>query len=534
MDLAAALAAALAQNAAQAVQNSAQAEEIAALRRELAETKAAHAKNTAQLARMTERLDELLELAHRHAKPKRGRRTRDDDDEPPPPPMNPDLTDEQRAAFEERPRPPEPPKREQATPTEQRRPGRLPVPDHLERDTAVLPPGVCACGCDQTILVDSVTEEKLDAVVAQLRARETRRQIGECVACGARVMAPAPAAPFARSKLTCEALAVLMHMTYALLVPLDRVGANFRGEGVKFSMGFLVKQKERAAKLLEAIDAEHWSQLMSRPWLQVDGTGHKVIVEGLPGTQHAYLEVYRNTDVVVFRFGLNKLGSTLMARLGGYAGTVLCDAESRNGVLFEDGQRVEAGCNAHLRRALEDAESEHPLLAQEAIAYVQEIYRLHRASVAQGLRGQELRSFREREIVPVYERFSEWGSRTLPTLMPSDTLASVLRYLHRHRAALTRWLSDPSLPPDNNDCEREFQHVAKGRHAWLFFGGPKGGRHAATLLGVSATCRAIGVSMKAYLAWAFARLGTAAAQFGNLPAASLTPAAYKIAMCGAG
>lgn len=508
-------------------------QEVSALRKELAETKAAHAKNTAQLARMTERLDELLALAHRHAKPKRTRRKPDDDD-PPPPTLRPDVTDEERAAFEARPRPPKPPEEEKVAPTEQRRPGRTPVPEHLARNTTVVPPGTCACGCDQTVLIDSVTEEKLDAVVTQLRARETRRQIGECVACGARVMAPAPPAPFARSKLTCQALAMLVHMTYALLVPLDRVGAHFRGEGVKLSMGFLVKQKERAAQLLDVIDAQHWAELMSRPWIQVDGTGHKVIVEGLPGTQHAYLEAYRNDDVVVFRFGLNKLASTLMERLGTYKGTVLCDAESRNGVLFEDPARVEAGCNAHLRRGLEEAEAEHPALALEAIAYVTEIYRLHRVSRRRALSDDALLAYRQEEIAPVYGQLTDWVTRTLPTLLPSDSLAKMLRYYENQRVPLQRWLSDPALPPDNNACEREFQHVAKGRQAWLFFGRTKGGHRAATLLGISGTCRSIGVSLKAYLAWAFERLGTAAAQFGNMPAVRLTPAAYKIAMSGAG
>jgi hypothetical protein len=46
------------------------------------------------------------------------------------------------------------------------------------------------------------------------------------------------------------------------------------------------------------------------------------------------------------------------------------------------------------------------------------------------------------------------------------------------------------------------------------------------LLGIVATCRAIGVPVQAYLTWAFERLGTHRDLFG-LDAAALTPAAFK-------
>ena len=53
-------------------------------------------------------------------------------------------------------------------------------------------------------------------------------------------------------------------------------------------------------------------------------------------------------------------------------------------------------------------------------------------------------------------------------------------------------------------------------------------RHFAVLLllGIVATCRAIGVPVQAYLAWAFERLGTHRDVFG-LDVAEMTPAAFK-------
>jgi hypothetical protein len=71
--------------------------------------------------------------------------------------------------------------------------------------------------------------------------------------------------------------------------------------------------------------------------------------------------------------------------------------------------------------------------------------------------------------------------------------------------------------PDNSAAEREFQTVAKARLSWLFAGSTEGAHRAATLLGVVATCRNLGVDIEAYLTWAFVRLGTHRAKY-NLPA----------------
>jgi hypothetical protein len=62
----------------------------------------------------------------------------------------------------------------------------------------------------------------------------------------------------------------------------------------------------------------------------------------------------------------------------------------------------------------------------------------------------------------------------------------------------------------------------------LSAGSTEGAHRAGVLLGIVATCRAIGVPAQAYLAWAFDRLGTHREQFG-LELHEITPAATKAA-----
>lgn len=483
---------------------------------------------TAELAKVSERLDLLLQLV-RETKGKKRKAAETKAKEKPAPAPVPELTEEQRLAFENRPRPGPRPAEEKKEPTVQTRPGRRPPPEHLEKVRAVSQPTSCLlCGSDDLGVHDSRLVEHLDAALDIVRNRVTRLRDCVCRDCDAMVPADRPSLPFERAKVTCEMLAYLMYTAFYLLVPLDRIRLGLKASGVSMSIGYLVKLKQRAAELLDAINDYHWQQLLARPWIQVDGTGHKVIIKDLPGTHHGYLEVFCGDDIVVFQFALNKWGQTLVDRLRTFAGTLVCDAESRNGMVFGTDRITEAGCNAHVYRALEAAEKEQPVLAAEGLGFLGRIYDIHRTTEGLGL--EETGAVRSREIRPIYEELARWRDAVEPTLPPTDGLAKVLRYLRNQWTPLTRWLDDPALPPDNNACEREFQRIAKGRLAWLFFGGPTGGHRAATLLGIVATCQRVGVDVLRYFAWAFERLGTARERLGALVPEQLTPAAYKASL----
>ena len=95
-----------------------------------------------------------------------------------------------------------------------------------------------------------------------------------------------------------------------------------------------------------------------------------------------------------------------------------------------------------------------------------------------------------------------------PTLLPSEPLKAAIRYYKNNGDALFRFVDDPIVPIDNSPTEREFQNVAKLRLNMLFAGSTEGAHRACVLLGIVATCRAQGVPARAYLTWAFDRLGT--------------------------
>jgi transposase len=475
------------------------------------------------VARGNDRIAELLAIAQR----KKGGSKKTSDKPPEPPPS---LDEEAKEAFKQRPAPPKLPKKKKPHKKKTKPTGRKPLPDHLEAEEHMAAPEGCSCcGSTDLEMVDEVVEIKLHVVKEHMRRRVVRRKTACCRHCGERTTARSLPAPFARSKATCEWLAWLVHQKFVMLTPLDRIRRDLASRGIKLAMSYLVTQIERAADLLGAVDGEHWKELLAGSWMATDATGLKVLIPKLPGSHNGHLEVYRRDDLVVFQYEPHKGAENLAQKLAPFSGVLVADAEHRHNAIFEDGRVIEAGCNAHGRRKLREAEAVQPVLAKEGGAFISAIYLAEAKAQKRGLQGDKLRRWRMKKVPPLADKFKEWMDAVEPTLTPSDLLAVAIRYYRNHWKALFCFVDHPEIPIDNSASEREYQQVAKVRLNSLFAGSTEGAHRAATLLGIVATCRAIGVDPLAYLGWAFTRLGTHRDIFG-LKAAQLTPAAYAKAV----
>jgi len=495
--------------------------ENAALRDQVTRVVEQNAQLIEQLARLNERVTELLAMAQRK---QRKARAAVAPAAPPPPPV---VDGEAQRAFEDRPRAPQKPQDEPAEKKKAKPTGRKPLPAHLEAEEHELRPDSCAaCGGHALDVADELVEEKLHVVKEHQRRRVVRRYTCRCRACGERTTLRSLPAPYERSKITCEWLAWLVYQKFWLLTPLDRIRRDLAERGVPLAMSTLVTFIERAADLLSGVDGLHWKQLLASSWMATDGTGLKVIVPKLPAAHNGYIELYRNDELAVFQYEPDKSGDVVAAKLRPFRGTLTADAEHRFNDVFASGNVLEAGCNAHGRRKFRDSEDTQPVLAVEGGAFLGAIYGEEKKAQALGLRGDELRQHRLRQISPIVRDFERWLDAVRPTLLPSEPLTAAISYYKNHWAALFRFIDDPLVPIDNSPTEREFQNVAKLRLNMLFAGSTEGAHRACVLLGIIATCRALRVPAQAYLAWAFERLGTHRDVFA-LPLDHLTPAAFK-------
>ena len=78
-------------------------------------------------------------------------------------------------------------------------------------------------------------------------------------------------------------------------------------------------------------------------------------------------------------------------------------------------------------------------------------------------------------VAKVVESFAQ-------VVLPKSDLRKALNYLRNHWTELTRYLNDPQLPIDNNQCEQLMRQVGLGRKNWLFCGSVSGGERNAGFL----------------------------------------------------
>ena len=206
-------------------------------------------------------------------------------------------------------------------------------------------------------------------------------------------------------------------------------------------------------------------------------------------------------------------------------GPVVADAAGLFDRVFADPSRVEVGCNMHARRyfvkALEagDARAAVPIAAFRALYDVEDSVR--------GDDNARRLAERRRRSRPVYEELLAWARSYQPTEPPASLLGRAIQYLLNHQVALTRFLTDGGLPPDNGIVERLHRRPAIGRRMYLFAGSHAAAERAAIAYSVLGTCRLLDLNPAHYLGDVLPRLARGIVIARDLP--GLMPAAWQAA-----
>ncbi len=199
----------------------------------------------------------------------------------------------------------------------------------------------------------------------------------------------------------------------------------------------------------------------------------------------------------VFDFTLNRGRDGPKYFLKDYRQVLLADGYGGyNGVVIGN-EIVRAGCWAHARRKIIEAEKVAPEIAREAVEMVRALYAVERqardASVPARL------ELRQQQSAPVLaqlrKKLLEWKER----LLPKHPMAEAIHYALGQWAELNVFCADGAVPIDNNVSEREMKRVVLNRKNSLFVGNPRGGRTAAILASLTSTCRRHDVDPQLYL-----------------------------------
>ena len=100
---------------------------------------------------------------------------------------------------------------------------------------------------------------------------------------------------------------------------------------------------------------------------------------------------------------------------------------------------------------------------------------------------------------PILETIHTWLETERPKVLPKSPINEAIQYALNHWTALIRPWETGFLEIDNGASERAIRPVALGRKNWLFAGSDEGGKTAATLMSLCATCKELGIDPFVYL-----------------------------------
>jgi transposase len=416
-----------------------------------------------------------------------------------------------------------------ATPTPARPPapghGRKPLPASLPRKPVVhdvpLEERPCPdCGEIRQPFGEEVREQ-LEYVPASLIVLQHIRPKYACQACQANVViADRLPEPIEKGWPGPGLLAHVAVSKYADHLPLYRQEGIFQRSGVDLARSTMGSWMAVIAGLLAPIVKAMLKRVLLSVVVQTDDTPVKVQEHDGPGIKTGRLWVHigdGNNRFIVYDYTPDRSGAGPERIFKGFKGYLQADAYSAYDALFRDGKIVEVGCWMHARRKFYEARTSDSTRSHLMLAWVAGLYEVEDEAKKERKKHPEWdeatwhayrHDLRARRSRPILESIHTWLETERPKVLPKSPIGEAIGYAWNHWTALIRPWEAGFLEIDNGASERAIKPVALGRKNWLFAGSDEGGRTAATLMSLCATCKELGIDPFAYLRDVLDRVST--------------------------
>ena len=317
------------------------------------------------------------------------------------------------------------------------------------------------------------------------------------------VRAELPKSVWPRTMADASAIAEIILAKYDMSLPLHRQ------ERASPRLGFYLPRSTQCGWLSEShgylyriVDAMMADACRSAHCIATDATSAPVRRLGQCGSLHVFVFV-ADRDHVIFRSVPEHTSAAIAGLLKGFKGSLLSDASSIYGVLYELGVMA-VFCWAHVRRYFWRARETDPVRAHEALA--------------------------------ILAMLDAWIGRVRPEAEPRTPLSAALTYYDNQREGLRRFLADGRLRIDNNLCEQQLRNLVLGRRNWTFFENPNGAKWWCVFRSLIASCALHGVEPGRYLEeilrlaphWPLPRMLELSPKHWAATRAALTPAEREI------
>jgi transposase len=381
------------------------------------------------------------------------------------------------------------------------------------------------CGGERKRVGEEITPQ-LEYIPAQAYILEHVRPKLACPHCQAHVTTRSlPPQPIEKGLPGPGMLAHVTVCKYEDHLPLNRMEHIFERGGLHIARSTMCDWVGNVADLLEGIWRHMKTELLLSKIIQTDDTPVKVQDDNRETQRTARLWVYlgdHEHPYILYDYTPNRSRDGPVAFLGTYRGYLQADGYSvYDGICAGTGV-IKVACLAHVRRKFFEAKKSDAARALLALAFIRQIYDVEDMAKTQAqneafeknldtdaawrLLAATRQRLRQERTVPIMAKFKAWLDEQSLATLPQSPLGEAITYARNQWNELLPPLSNGELQIDNNASERELRRIAIGRKNWMAFGSDNGGRRAAIIYSLLASCRKHGVNPFEYLRDVLARI----------------------------
>jgi transposase len=179
---------------------------------------------------------------------------------------------------------------------------------------------------------------------------------------------------------------------------------------------------------------------------------------------------------------------------------VMSDALASNAVA-DEGAVIRCHCLAHGRRTFSDLEAVFPQECQGVLEVISQVFDHDEQARKEELSPEARLAYHQAQSRPLMDGLKRWLDTQIDERLvePNSALGKAIGYMQSHWGTLTRFLSVPGAPLDNNLAERALKLFIRQRKNSLFYKSTYSAYLASMLSSLIATCLYAGGNAVEYL-----------------------------------
>ena len=404
---------------------------------------------------------------------------------------------------------------ERKKPEKKNKPVRLPLPDHLRRETQVIEPeGID----DKWECIGQEITEILEYKPGELYVRQIIRpkyvlkkglqqdhqqSEGEQTNEKKNVeIASLPLLPLPRSNAGASLLAELLIGKYMHHLPFHRQIDMFKQAGVSLPASTVNGWFTSSSDLLRALYYRLRELVLATDYIQVDESTVPVIDNKKRRAVKAYLWVVRSVmkELVFFHYDKGSRGQKVVVELlHNFKGAVQTDGYDAYSIYEHKKDVLLLGCWAHARRKFTEALKEDKSGAEYALEQIGMLYKVESMASDQSMDYEQRAELRKKLAYPIQTAFEKWIVNYYPKALPKGRMHKALSYTYNLFHRLSRYHLDGRYQIDNNPVENAIRPLAIGRKNFMFCGNHDAAENAAIMYSLFGCCKASDINPREWL-----------------------------------